>query len=277
MTLKGVVQGLAAAAAGVLAYAVLVEPRWVQLKRQKIHIRTLPEPLEGLRVGLLSDLHVERRGSAAVVERAVRVIMRARPDLIAVTGDFAEDDEGLERVLDALTPLEAPLGVFAVPGNHDHKAGIHHWHRSMRVRKAIRDLTNRFVMIERDGLRICVGGVDDFQEGRPQLTMPPPDSRDLTIVLAHSPDQAEHCRRSYDAVDLIVSGHTHGGQVRVPLLGAPVNSAQYPDLYEQGLRRRPWTQVYTTRGLGTSGLPIRFLARPEVTLLELTRAARPRL
>ena len=267
----------AGVAAGLAAYAVLVEPRWVQLRRERIHMRSLPRPLEGLRIGLLSDLHVDEGSSAVVVERAVRALLRARPDLIAVTGDFAEDEEGLQRVLDALMPLHAPLGVYAVPGNHDHKAGIDVWRDAVAARKALRDVTNRYVVLRHEGVRICVGGVDDFSEGRPRLVLPPPETRDLTIVLAHSPDQAEHCRRAYDAVDLVVSGHTHGGQVRFPLVGAPVNSAHYPDLYEEGLRRRPWTQVYTSRGVGTSGLPVRFLARPEATVLELTRRPRPRL
>lgn len=266
---------LAGGAAAALGYAVLVEPRWLQRRHVSIHIASLPQALEGLRVGVLSDLHVQRGRDPGVVRRAVAAMGAARPDLVAVTGDFAEDEAGLEAVLDALMPLAAPLGVFAVPGNHDYKSGIDRWHRAVARRKALTDLTNRYVMREHHGTRVCVGGVDDFTHGEPRLVLPPPPTRDLTVVLAHSPDQAEHCRRSYDAVDLIVSGHTHGGQVRLPFIGAPVNSAEHAELYEEGLRRRPWTQVYTSRGVGTSGFPIRFLARPEVSVLDLTRAPRP--
>jgi hypothetical protein len=191
---------------------------------------------------------------------------------VAVTGDLAEDAAGLRTVLDALSPLHPELGVYAVPGNHDHVAGIGEWHRAVRARRGISDLTNRYVVLRSRGARICVGGVDDLAEGRPRLRLPAPDERDFTLVLAHDPDQAEVCRRSYDAVDLIVSGHTHGGQVRIPFLGAPLRKST---TYDEGLRRRPWTQVYTSRGLGTSALPIRFFARPEVTLLELTSSPRP--
>lgn len=279
MNLRALLSTAAVAAAGVAAYAVLIEPRWLQLRRERVHIRSLPEPLEGLCIGHISDLHVAGGADGRtlrLVRRAVAALALARPDLVAITGDLAEDEEGLRAVLRALEPLEPPLGVFVVPGNHDHRMGIDGWRRIVAASGALRDLTNRHQMIERGGARVCMAGVDDAVEGAPSLRLPSPAMRDLTVLLAHSPDQAEHCRRGYDAVDLILSGHTHGGQVRFPFIGAPVNSAVHPELYEDGLRRRPWTQVYTSRGIGTTRLPVRFLARPEVTILELTRSARPR-
>lgn len=263
------------AAAGLAAYATLVEPFWIQRVHRLIHIGTLPAGLEGLTIGLLSDLHIEGRGSTRVARKAVEIVAAERPDLIAITGDFAEDAVGLRRVLAALRPLHAPLGVYVVPGNHDHAAGIGAWRREVDRSATLRDLTNRYVLLERNGTRLCLGGVDDVYEGRPRLVLPPPAERDATILLAHSPDLAERCRRAFDAVDLVLSGHTHGGQVRLPFLPAPVNSAEHRELYEDGLRRRPWTQVYTSRGLGTSRLPVRLFARPEVTLLTLTAAPRP--
>jgi uncharacterized protein len=266
----------AAAAAAVAVYAALIEPRWLQVSHARIHIRSLPPTLEGLRIGLLSDIHLQEGRSASLVRRAVAAIGRERPDLIAVTGDLAEDQAALERVLDILAPLEAPLGVWTVPGNHDHDAGIDQWRHAVAARQGIEDLTNRYVLKETTDATLCIAGVDDHIEGEPRLLLPPPGARDLTIVLAHSPDQAERCRRSYDAVDLILSGHTHGGQIRLPFFGAPVSGVQRADLYEQGLRRRPWTQVYTSRGIGTSRLPIRFMARPEVALIELSGSPRPR-
>jgi uncharacterized protein len=279
MNLRIWLRTAALAVAGVAAYAVLIEPRWLQLRRERVHIRSLPGALEGLRIGHVSDLHVTGEGTGralGLVQRAVAALRRASPDMVAITGDLAEDEAGLRAVLRALEPLEPPLGVFVVPGNHDHRMGIDTWRRMVRSSGALGDLTNRHQMIERGGVRICVAGVDDLVEGAPSLRLPPPAARDLTILLAHSPDQAEQCRRGYDAIDLILSGHTHGGQVRFPFIGAPVSSAVHPELYEDGLRRRPWTQVYTTRGLGTTRLPIRFLARPEVTVLELTGSARPK-
>jgi uncharacterized protein len=279
MNLRALLSTAALATAGIAAYAVFIEPRWLQLRRERVHIRSLPEGLEGLRIGHISDLHVAGPTGGRtlrLVRRAVTALARDRPDLVAITGDLAEDEGALRAVVRALGPLEPPLGVFVVPGNHDHRMGIDGWRRIVVESAALRDLTNRHLMLERNGARICVAGVDDAVEGSPSLTLPPPVTRDLTVLLAHSPDQAEHCCRGYDAVDLILSGHTHGGQVRFPFIGAPVSSAVHPDLYQDGLRRRPWTQVYTSRGLGTTRLPVRFLARPEVTILELTGSARPR-
>lgn len=242
-----------------------------------IHVRGLPSELEGLRIGLLTDLHAGNEGHYRLIRRAVSMLIAERPDLVALTGDFAADEAcGFAEVLTALEGLNAPLGVYTVPGNHDYIVGIEQWRAAMRQHPVIVDLTNRYRVIDLDDVRLCVAGVDDFYLGSPRLRLPPPEERDFTLLLAHSPDEAERCRRAHDSVGLIVSGHTHGGQIRIPFFGAPVNSAENADLYDEGLRRRPWTQVYTSRGLGTVHLPVRLFARPEVTVLELTGAPRPR-
>ncbi len=268
--------GAMAAAGGAMVYARWIEPRWLQLRHHLIHVRNLPRELEGLRVGLLTDLHAGEESHYQVIRRAVRILNREQPDIVALTGDFAADDAtGFSAVLDALDALRAPLGVYAVPGNHDYIVGIDLWREAIARHPFIEDLTNRYRVLDLGAVRLCVAGVDDYYEGSPRLRLPPPDERDFTLLLAHSPDEAERCRRAYDAVNLIVSGHTHGGQIRLPFLPAPINSADHADLYEEGLRRRPWTQVYTSRGLGTVRLPLRFFARPEVSVLELTGAPRP--
>lgn len=272
-----VLAGAVLGGAGLLAYATLVEPRWLELRRSTIHLRQMPPELEGLRVGLLTDMHAGGGTPLSLLERAARMLMAERPDVIALTGDFAADDaDGFAHVLRALDALDAPLGVYAVPGNHDHTVGIERWHRDVAAHPRIQDLTNAAVVREVRGRRLCIAGVDDYYEGDPQLeVLPPPDARDLTILLAHGPDQAEQARRAHDRVDLILSGHTHGGQVRLPWMGAVKNSAEHEAIYEAGLRRRPWTQVYVSRGVGTVHLPVRFLCRPEVTLLRLTCETRP--
>lgn len=267
----------AGVAAATAAYATLVEPRWLVTTHPRVHIRGLPRALEGLRIALLTDLHAGTGRSLQRVRAAVRLTMRERPDLVALTGDFAADDmPGFQRVFEALRPLDAPLGVYAVPGNHDYIVGIHRWRDTVAAQRRVQDLTNRAVQLDVGGARLCIAGVDDFYSGAPTLDfLPPPDQRDLTILLAHGPDQGEQLRRGNDAVDLVLSGHTHGGQVQLPLVGAPVNSADNPELYVEGLRRRPWTQVYTSRGIGTVHLPIRFMARPELPIVQLTGAPRP--
>lgn len=271
-------KGMALAAAGVAAgalivYATLIEPRHVELTRTRIHARDLPDALEGLRIGLLTDLHAGRLTSRGTLRRAVELLMAERPDVIAIAGDFAD-----RRTADyapafaALAPLRAPLGVYAVPGNHDHAVGIGGWYREMRRATHILDATNRYHMRSVGDVRLCIAGVDDLEEADPEVVLPPPVDRDFTLLLAHNPDTAERARRSYDAVDLLVAGHTHGGQVRLPGFGAVERKSE---IYDAGLQRRPWTQVYTSRGVGSTFLPLRFGARPEVALLELTGSARP--
>lgn len=276
-TTKDVLAGAAAVAGALGAYAFLVEPRWLQLTRTRIHARGLHPALEGFTIALLTDLHAGEGTPLSLVRRACRMAMAQKPHLIAVTGDLVADDApGFRHVLEAISCLSAPYGVYAVPGNHDHIVGIGQWHRDVARQRAITDLTNRAVVLDVGGARLCVAGVDDLSSGEPDLgVLPPPQARDFTLLLAHDPDQAERVRRVCDAVDLIVSGHTHGGQVRLPFVGAIRNPAQHDDLYEEGLRRRPWTQVYTSRGVGTVHIPVRFLCRPEVAMLTLTAAPRP--
>lgn len=269
--------GAVAAGAALGAYAVALEPLWLQVTRPKIHVRGLHPDLEGFRIALLTDLHAGAGTPLWLIRRACRLAMAERPHLVALTGDFAADDaDSFQPVLDALGGLSAPHGVWAVPGNHDHIVGIGRWHAEIGRHPVIRNLTNDAVLRRVGSATLCIAGVDDFATGRPTLEpLPPPEDRDFTLLLAHNPDQAERVRRDYDAVNLIVSGHTHGGQVRLPFVGAVKNPAEFDDLYEEGLRRRPWTQVYTSRGVGTVHLTVRFLCRPEVAVLELTGAPRP--
>lgn len=308
-------------------YAVVVEPRWLQCTRTRMHFAHLPRPLDGLRIALLTDLHAGRHTPEGLIARAVQMTMREHPDLIAITGDIAQTEAMLERTLDELAKLSAPLGVYIVPGNHDYSdVGIERWHDAVSRRRALTDLTNtaRYVNVPGrwihagpvgvagaaitgavgaagavgvapvaaaggailpepaayaspfdSGTRLCIAGVDDFSEGRPRLDALHSNSpRDFTILLAHNPDQAEQARRGIDRVDLMLCGHTHGGQVRLPGFGAIVNSAAHDELYESGVRRRPWTQVYTSRGIGTVHLPVRFLTRPEIAIVTLSRAPR---
>jgi predicted MPP superfamily phosphohydrolase len=165
--------------------------------------------------------------------------------------------------------LRAPLGVYAVPGNHDNDAGPSAWHRAL-AGTSITDLTDRFVTRDVGGARLRIAGLDDVNTGRPRPEQAlPDDAADCTVLLAHNPDQVEEARERIGKADLVLSGHTHGGQIRLPFVGATVNSARHAELYEWGLVRRPWTQVYVSRGVGTVHQRLRFLCRPEVAILEL--------
>lgn len=253
------------------AYAILVEPRWLKTTRDRIRLPGLPPSLAGLRIALLTDLHAGRFTPLSVVRRATAMVMEARPHLVAVTGDLAGGRRvGFDRALKALDGLSAPLGVYAVPGNHDYVgAGIAAWRRAVRDHPTIHDLTNRYVLLETERGRICVTGVADLEQGAPDLSLPPAEARDLTILLAHQPDYADLLPGGRTEVDLMLAGHTHGGQIRLPGLGPLKRKSA---TYDEGPQLRPRTCVYTSRGVGTSLLPLRFGARPEVVILELVES-----
>ena len=264
----------AAAAAAAGAYARFVEPRWLERTHTRVPVPGLPPGLRGLRIALLSDLHVTAAADLGLVRRACRLAMGARPDLVALTGDFVSDGRGdfLGAAVSVLDEeLRAPLGLFAVPGNHDQASDPERYRRALRRHPRIRDLANDVVRLERGGAALRVAGTESLREGEahPGAALGQAPPADLTLLLSHNPDLAEEACAALGPVALVLSGHTHGGQVRLPFVGALRNSSRYPDQYEAGLVRRPWAWVYVTRGVGTTGHRLRFLCRPEVAVLEL--------
>ncbi len=255
-------------ALGAGAYGVLLEPGWLRLERPRVAIRHLPLGLSGFTIGHLTDLHLGPYVGEKLVKRAVDLLMSCRPDLIVLTGDFVcRRSRGISTGV--LSGLMAPHGVFAVLGNHDY------WHGAGPIissleRDGIRVLVNDSQRIEANGCPLWIAGLDDCWEGRPDLDaalhgIPPDEPR---VLLVHEPDYAD--RIGNYRVDLQLSGHSHGGQVRLPLVGAPilpVMGRRYP----QGLALANRTLVYTSRGVGMIPPPIRLNCRPEVTVLELSR------
>ncbi|MDX1418673.1 MAG: metallophosphoesterase [Rubricoccaceae bacterium] len=265
-----------AAAAGALAYARFVEPRWLARTYTRVPIAGLPEALDGLRIAHLSDLHVTNHSDLLLLRRACRLAMAARPHLVALTGDFVSDQHGysLGTVMATLSEeLDAPLGLFAVPGNHEWATGIARYRRALATRPRLHDLTNAAARRTLQGATLRIAGTDSLREGdaRPAEALADAAPADLTLLLSHNPDVAEDACAALGPVDLVLSGHTHGGQVRIPLWGAIVNTSRYPRRYEAGLVWRPWAWVYVSRGVGTVGRRLRFLCRPEVAILETTR------
>jgi predicted MPP superfamily phosphohydrolase len=250
------------------------EATWLHVVPQTIAVPRLPPPFVGLRVALLTDPHLGPFNPQEYLRSAVDAANALNPDLIAVGGDYAHGSHGREFVrpsLQELGRLWAPLGVYGVPGNHDHWDGITRTRRAMRD-FGITDVTNAGVWLERTGHRLRVAGVDDLLYGKPKL--PPalgdagPD--DCCLLLSHNPEIAETL--TDPRVGLILSGHMHGGQVVIPGIGYHYLPAQYGAKYIEGLVRGPSVQVFVSRGLGTISLPVRFRCRPEINLLTLVPA-----
>jgi len=225
----------------------------------------LPEALQGLRIVQLSDIHRSRLTPDSLIRQAVEVANRACPDLIVLTGDYVTDQQtDIEPCASLLASLSAPLGVYAILGNHDHIAGAQIVARALR-RIGARVLINESVLLS-NGLRIV--GIEDDQPHRWNLHRAFAHCRtgEPTLVLAHNPSQVDQFpeKECY-----VLSGHTHGGQIHVPVLTAQKVRAIGSAHYRAGWYTVGRARLYVHRGLGCVGLRLRFRAVPEVAVFTL--------
>src|SRR5579864_3115961 len=235
---------------------------------QRIWLSDLPEEFRGFRILQLSDIHhslfVPLGQDAAVVELSNRL----KPDLVALTGDFVTySRSSIEPVAEILGGLRARAGGVAVLGNHDFRVGADAVERALR-RQRIKVLRNRHRSLQRRGSALYLAGVDDYGYGADlgQAMCGIPEDAS-TILLAHNPRMvtAAACR----GVGLVLSGHTHGGQVNFPLLGTVYGRSPEQMRFKMGWDRLGVTQIYVSRGIGTIVLPLRWRCPAEVPLLEL--------
>ena len=268
------VAGLTGLAGATVGYGFW-EASQIRVSRAEIVVRNLPRAFAGLTVGVLADLHHGPFVGVKFIEEAVRLANSLRPDVVALPGDFAHKGrqaaEQLPPCLEALGHLKAPQGVFAVPGNHDMLKGGRVYKDVIRS-TLITDLTNRAVRLSSAGESLWLAGVDDLWWGRPDLAKSlrgVPEGA-AVVLLSHNPDFAEVAPDG--RVGLMLSGHTHGGQVYLPGLGSPWLPSKYGDKYRHGLAQGPASPVFVTRGLGESGVPLRLASPPEVNLLTLVPA-----
>ncbi len=252
-----------------MGYAYAVEPFWVEFRTLPVQVRGLPETWEGTRVALLSDLHLGFAASGGWLRRVFAQVGELQPDLIVLTGDlFAGGTRGTPREASQLAALRAPLGVFAVLGNHDHFAETAAVRRALEE-AGIRLLSNQAVPLHRGAGRAWLIGVDDVGTGHDDLeeALSAVPEGEASILLCHNPDLVEEV--SERQVPLMLSGHTHGGQVCLPILGPVYCFSRFYRRFAAGLFQVGGTRLYVNRGLGKALLPFRFLCRPEVTILLL--------
>jgi predicted MPP superfamily phosphohydrolase len=261
-----------------LAYALFVEPRRLVLHEETLHLSRWNPAHRGLKVALVSDLHV---GSPfwgpSHMRELVQQVNGLRPDLILLAGDYMIDHVPLgtkvapETIADVLAPLSAPLGVFAVLGNHDcwnDPARV----RGALVRRGLRVLEDEAVTLSFHGQPLTLVGLADQMThvDRAAEVLADLPSRDdaSVLVLVHEPDVFAHM----DArVSLVLAGHTHGGQVKLPWLGRPRVSiaTRFGERYAAGAVVEGARHLFVTTGVGTSVFPIRLGVPPEIVLLTL--------
>ena len=271
--------------AGALAVTALIEPRRLRVVRHDVRIPDLPTALEGFSIAHLSDLHVGMRGMpSSLLQRAVAAAVDARPDVAVVTGDFVDGGRwhpGLEQ----LRELTAVVPTFGVFGNHDAYAGSPERETLARGLEAlgVHVLQNSAHLLAREDHgdeRLALLGVDDPHQGKPDLRLALDGIAGeigLRVLLAHSPEIL--LDSAIDEVDLVLIGHTHGGQVRLSPwqhhttldVGLSLSTKGVPVVRGTKIHRE--VAVVVSNGVGVSGLPIRLFARPEVGVLSLHRAA----
>jgi len=252
------------------ARAALSEPFRLTVEYHQIFLRRLPRKFDGLRVVQLSDIHHSPFTSREQIKRAVETANSLQPDIIALTGDYVSKERAYAApCAELMGKLRARHGVYAVLGNHDH------WTDAALITDLFRAegitmLVNQGMRFEKDGAAFWLAGVDDTMVGMEDLPLALAGAREdeLKLVLAHNPIILRRAARA--GVDLVLSGHTHGGQVSL----RPERSASGRPRRRllKGLASQGETQIYITRGLGTVVLPVRFGCPPEVSLLELRTA-----
>ena len=270
-------RAVVAAGAGAAAWG-LFESQWVERRRLDVEVSGLPAVLEGLTILHVSDLHA---GTPSLNMRAFRksvdFALETRPDLIALTGDIVSHPRAAQPVVVELERLRPPLGIVAVLGNHDVGASNDPFSRGAIIEDwgeaPVTLLRGETHAIEARGLRIEVGGLDAAawlggRAGPPGALFS--DAADLRLLLAHFPEAAEELAPG--SADLVLCGHLHGGQICLPTPWGKLRLAHGVHRFREGIYRDGETTIVVTRGLGTTLVPFRVAARPEVSLLCLRRA-----
>lgn len=260
--------GVATAVAALSGGALVQSAYRFGTTRHTVSVRGLTAPL---RVAQLSDLHYGTYLFKDSVTAWVNAALAGKPDLIVLTGDLADgrSRSPLAPLLDALAPLSAPLGVWSVWGNHDYfSTGTHRELARGLEQIGVRTLRNEHELVRPD---LVLAGVDDFKLGRPDLpaTLRGIPSAAASLLLTHNPDLLPEL--AADQVSLALAGHTHGGQVRLPFIGAPVTSSEYGQRFAQGWVHDP-VRAYISRGLGVTAIPVRLLCPAELVILDLLPA-----
>lgn len=243
----------------------------LEVSRHDVAIADLPAQFEGYRIAFLTDTHVASFMRRAFYRECVEQVRRSNADLILLGGDFVSFSRHIPLMAELLlTGLEARDGVWAVLGNHDYWTDPDGVIAAMTSR-GVRFIVNRSVQISRDGATLDLVGIDEVYRGEPDLdaAFANADARRPCVALSHHPDIV--LRLEDQRIDLLLCGHTHGGQIRVPFFGPLVVPSKHEGRYAAGFHKEKNVRMYVSRGLG-SVPPIRILCKPEIAVFRLTRS-----
>lgn len=259
-----------------------IEPYLLRVEQKTLAFSELPQGFHGLRVAFLSDIHYGPFFSADRLDALVSRVNALRPDLVLLGGDYANDSDGAVAFFQMRPAFSARLGVYAVPGNHDRVMPESNRDLLEGAMSAagIVPLFNRTVPLTlSSGETIYLSGIDDYGNGHPDAAQAARSVRrdDFLIFLTHNPDAIPSFQEipaqdgSTDWADLILCGHTHGGQVTLFGQKALFSVTSYGERYRTGWKEENGAQILISNGVGTSVVPMRFFAPPQIHLLTLTR------
>ena len=269
--LRGLVAAPLVGVAATAAYANLIEPYRYRISATDILIRDLPERFDGFRITQLTDIHHSRILGLDEINRMISLAQQTKPDMFVLTGDYTTTYRRfIEPCAEALSQLNAPEGVWAVLGNHDHYTDPELTTRALRSRR-IEVMDNFHTTLQRGPDALQLSGIDDWTWNAVDWTraFSGLKAETPTILLSHQPMVLDLPQTQN--VSLILSGHTHGGQLRLPFVGAPARFATKELKYDRGLFTRGETQLYVSSGTGVIGLPLRLGVRPEIAVLHLKK------
>jgi predicted MPP superfamily phosphohydrolase len=265
---RAVLRVLTAAGIGVIAggaaHGFLYERHRLGVTRATLPVSGLPAALDGLRVVMLTDLHLSPIVPREDLDAAVELAMTERPDLIVLGGDYISfmDRAYAEPCAEIIAPLRAPHGIFAVLGNHDDDVEM----PKTLERRGIEVLKDARTSVTIHGERLDFIGIRFWTRATVDLARLLKGAGGTTILLAHDPRRLQQAAALN--IPLMLSGHTHGGQIVLPGIGA-IAAKKFPVV--EGMARRENTTVFVSRGIGTIGVPVRINCPPEVAVLTLSR------
>lgn len=264
--LKGLVGVGLGVATGTAAHGFLYERHHLELTRTRFPVAGLPEALRGFRIGVLTDIHRSQAVPHEMVARAVQLVMGEQPDLILLGGDYVSfgDRRYIHPAADALAPLSAPHGVLAVLGNHDDDRDVP---AALTAKgfTVLKDARTRLIV---RGELVDFAGIRFWTYKPLEIAHVLRGARPLTFLLAHTPKRLFEAQQL--AVPAVISGHTHGGQIVLPGIGA-VAAREFPVV--SGVAQRKGTSIFVSRGVGTVYVPVRVNCPPEVAVLTLEPVA----
>ena len=262
---------LAATPVAACAEAFYFEPKRLSTTRQTIFINNLPQELDGFKIVHLTDFHFKPDTDDELLTDIIAATRAENPDLIALTGDYVTDDSSaLLPLLEHLQHLSAKHGVFASMGNHDGWTAPNIFYKTHFENAGIHFLINQNTQLDVNGTPLHIAGTDYVWRGNPnpQRTLRGIPEGETILALVHEPDYFD-TMRAQRPIHLQLSGHTHGGQCCVPFIGYAPVKVDYGKKYVYGHYLQGDSQLFVSRGTGTSGLRVRFACPPELAILTL--------